>query len=181
MGTGERRWRRHLRDAAIVALLLAYAIGAWWMLSTQSEEIGRNLGLAYFIQATCTNAALALFFGRTLFAGREPLCTRFARMIRGQLEPRVAAYTRKVTIAWTAFFVVMLVVSIVLYGLAPISVWSAFANLMMLPLVALMFVVEYAIRIRLFPDLPHKPILASLRAFWNSPRPSRAVSTRPPR
>jgi len=28
---------------------------------------------------------------------------------------------------------------------------------------------EYAIRIRRFPDLPHKPMLESLRAYWSSP------------
>ena len=92
-------------------------------------------------------------------------------------EPRVERYTRQVTIAWTAFFIVMLLVSVVLYVFAPIRVWSAFANLLMLPLVALMFIVEYAVRIRLLRDLPHKPMLDSLRAYWNSPRPS----TTPPR
>jgi uncharacterized membrane protein len=219
----DARWRRHLRDAAIVGVLVAYPIAAYfvaaapptahlgvvafavapliaavglvgwqtrWRIATlvlcaaaavvvltRSEVIGRNLGLVYFIQAMCTNAALGLFFGRTLTGGREPLCSRFARMVRGPLEPRVARYTRQVTLAWTVFFAAMMIVSIALYLLAPIAVWSAFANLLMLPLVALMFIAEYAIRIRLFRDLPHKPILESLRTYWNSPR----ASTTPPR
>jgi uncharacterized membrane protein len=208
-------WRRHLRDAIVVALFVAYPIlahlvaaapptahlgvvafavaplvaalalvggHAGWRIATllactgcgvllvlYSEVVGRNLGLVYFIQTTCTNAALAIVFGRTLKASREPLCTRFARMVRGPLDPPVARYTRQVTLAWTIFFVAMLLVSIVLYALAPIGVWSTFANLLTMPLVALMFIVEYAIRIRTFPDLPHKPILASLRAYRNSP------------
>jgi len=223
MSMHHRRWPRHLRDAAIVGLLVAYPILAYFIASAPptahfgivafavaplaaaivlavwqtrlriaaivlfaagcvllwmySDVIGRNLGRVYFIQATCTHAALALLFGRTLFGGREPLCTHFARMVRGALEPRVERYTRQVTLAWTIFFASMMSVSIALYVLAPINVWSAFSNLLMLPLVALMFIVEYAIRIRLFPDLPHKPMLASLRAYWNSPRPS----TTPPR
>ena len=165
-------WHTHWRLAT-----LALCIGSCVALWLHSEVIGRNLGLVYFIQTTCTNAALALFFGRTLFGGRVPLCTHFARMIRGELEPRVEHYTRQVTLAWTVFFVAMMVVSIALYVLAPIAVWSAFANLLMMPLVALMFVVEYAIRIRQFPHLAHKPILELLRAYWNSPR----ASTTPPR
>jgi len=208
-------WRRHLRDASVVALFVAYPILAhlvaaapptahlgvvafavaplvaalalvgWhagWRIATllacagcgvllvlYSEVVGRNLGLVYFIQTTCTNAALAIVFGRTLAPSREPLCTRFARMVRGPLDPPVAHYTRQVTLAWTLFFVAMMLVSVVLYALAPIGVWSAFANLLMMPLVALMFIAEYAIRIRMFPDLPHKPMLESLRTYWNSP------------
>ena len=206
-------WRRHLRDASVVALFVAYPIAAhlvagaaptahlgvvafavaplvaalallgWHaglrvvtvlacagcavLLVLHSDVIGRNLGLVYFIQATCTNAALAIVFGRSLTGAREPLCTRFARMVRGELDPEVAHYTRQVTLAWTLFFVAMTLFSIVLYALAPLGVWSAFAMLLM-PLVALMFIVEYAIRIRMFPDLPHKPMLESLRAYRNS-------------
>ena len=217
------RWRRHLRDVAIIAVLIGYPVAAhfvaaapptahlgivafavspliaavalvgWqtrWRISAlalcaascvalwfHSEVIGRNLGLVYFIQTTCTNAALALFFGRSLFGGREPLCTHFARMVRGELEPRVEHYTRQVTAAWTVFFVATMIVSIALWVLAPVAVWSAFANLMAMPLVALMFVVEYAIRIRRLPDLTHTPVIESLRAYWNSPR----ASTTPPR
>ena len=216
-------WRRHLRDGAIIAVLIGYPVAAhfvaaapptahlgvvafavapliaalalvgWqqrWRIATfalcvaacvalwrYSELIGRNLGLVYFIQATCANAALALIFGRSLGDGREPLCTRLARMLRGTLEPRIEHYTRQVTLAWTLFFVAMLVVSIALYALAPIAVWSTFSNLMAMPLIALMFVVEYAIRIRRFPHMAHKPILAVLRAYWNSPR----ATTPPPR
>jgi uncharacterized membrane protein len=164
----QTRWR-----IATLAICAASCVVLW----RYSEVIGRNLGLVYFIQTTCTNAALALFFGRTLSGGREPLCTHFARMVRGALEPRVEQYTRQVTLAWTVFFVAMMVTSIALYVLAPIAVWSTFANLLIMPLVAVMFVVEYAIRIRTFPHLPHKPILESLRAYWNSPR----ATTTPPR
>jgi uncharacterized membrane protein len=67
------------------------------------------------------------------------------------------------------FVVAMMLVSIVLYALAPIGVWSVFANLLMMPLVAVMFIAEYVIRIRMFPDLPHKPMLESLRTYWNTP------------
>lgn len=208
-------WRRHLRDASVVAVFVAYPILAhlvaaapptahlgivafavaplvvalalvgWHagfrivtllacaacgaLLVLYSGVIGRNLGLVYFIQATCTNAALAIVFGRTLVADREPLCTRFARMVRGTLDTRVERYTRQVTIAWTLFFVAMMAVSIMLFLVTPIGVWSTFSNLLMMPLVALMFIVEYAIRIRMFPDLPHQPIIESLRAYWNSP------------
>ena len=149
-------------------LALALCAAACALLWVNAEAIGRHLGLVYFIQHICTNAALALLFGRSLAPEREPLCTRFATMVRGPLPPRVARYTRQVTVAWTALFIAMFSISAVLFLFAPIAVWSAFANLLTLPLIALMFVAEYAVRKRVLPDLPQTHILEALRAYWRS-------------
>ena len=89
-------------------------------------------------------------------------------MVRGPLQPPVARYTRQVTVAWTIFFAAMVVTSSLLFFLAPIQVWSAFANLLSMPLVAAMFIAEYAVRKRVLPDLPRTHILESLRAYRNS-------------
>lgn len=152
--------------AAVLALLWVYA-----------EAIGQHLGLVYFIQHLSTNAALGLIFGRSLLRGREPLCARLAAMVRGPLQPPLARYTRQITVAWTIFFAAMIVVSSLLFFLATIQVWSAFANLLTMPLLAAMFVVEYAVRKRVLPDLPRTHILESFRAYRNSP----GVSAPPPR
>ncbi|MFS8086976.1 MAG: hypothetical protein ACMG6H_15190, partial [Acidobacteriota bacterium] len=145
--------------AAVFALLWAYA-----------SAVGQHLGLVYFIENVCTNAALGLVFGRSLARGREPLCSHFAAMVRGPLQPPVAHYTRQVTVAWTLFFAAMIFVSSLLFLLAPIQVWSAFANLLAMPLVAVMFIGEFALRKHVLPDLPRTPLLQSLRAYWNSPK-----------
>ena len=156
-------WRS---DRRLLTLALCAAAGA--VLWINAGAIGQHLGLVYFIQNICANAALALLFGRSLALGREPLCTRFATMVRGPLQPPVARYTRQVTVAWTVFFIVLITVSTMLFLFASITVWSAFANLLTMPLVALMFVAEYAVRRRVLPDLPRTDILASLRAYWSS-------------
>ena len=150
--------------------LLAFALcaAAFVLLWINVEALGRHIGLVYFIENICTNAALALLFGRSLASGREPLCTHFATMVRGPLPPPVARYTRQVTVGWTVFFVALCCVSTLLFAFAPIAVWSAFANLLTVPLVALMFVAEYAVRKRVLPDLPRTHILDSLRAYWKS-------------
>src|SRR4051812_22162809 len=113
MSTDDRRWRRHLRGAAIAGALIAYPILAYFVASAPptahfgivafavlplvaaitlaawhtrlriaalglivaagaalfayADVLGRNLGLVYFVQANCADAALAFFFGRTLF------------------------------------------------------------------------------------------------------------------
>lgn len=149
-------------------LTLALCAATCALLWVYAGAIGQHLGLVYFIQNICTNAALALLFGRSLVAEREPLCSRFAAMVRGPLQPPVARYTRQVTVAWTLFFAAQIAASTLLFLIAPIAVWSAFANLLTLPLVALMFIVEYAVRQRVLPDLPRTDILDSLRAYWKS-------------
>src|SRR5207244_7667624 len=52
------------------------------------------------------NVALAVWFGRTLARGEEPMISWFARLVRGtELPPDIARYTRWSTVIWTAFFV----------------------------------------------------------------------------
>jgi uncharacterized membrane protein len=62
---------------------------------------------------------LALFFGLTLRAGREPLITRIARLSEPQLPAAMARYTRRLTAIWCGYFVVMAVLCLVFGRAAP--------------------------------------------------------------
>ena len=165
-------WQPHYR-----ILTLALCVAACAALWAFVDAIAGHLDLVYFIQNICTNAALGIVFGRSLYGGREPLCTHFATMVRGPLPPPVARYTRQVTAAWAIFFAAMIVGSSLLYFLASVQVWSAFANLLSMPLVAAMFAGEYVVRKRVLPDLPRAHILESWRAYSNSA----GMSAPPPR
>ena len=79
-----------------------------------------------------------------------------------------AIYTRQVTLAWTLFFATMALVSSLLFFLASLTLWSVFSNFLTLPLVALMFIAEYAVRRRVLSELPEMRLLDTLRAFRNS-------------
>jgi len=85
------------------------------------------------------------------------------------LTPQHEIYARQVTVAWTLFFAVMVLISTVLFFLAPLATWSVFANFMIFPLVALMFLAEYLVRRRVLPNLPNSNILDAVRAFRNTP------------
>src|SRR5215475_12621588 len=87
-------------------------------------------------------ASLLLAFGLTLRPGREPLITSMARRLHGEVEGELAAYTRGVTVAWTIFFAVQLILSITLFCFAPLVVWSFFVNILDIPLVIAMFTAE---------------------------------------
>lgn len=154
----------------LLALGLAYALFSHWL---TTAEGGATLGgLApyvpwfYYLQHIAMFLALAAWFGASLRSGREALVTRFARGAGEHLDAAGLAYTRSATLAWAAFCAAMAAASSLLYFLAPLEVWSLFANLLTLPLVGAMFAAEFAVRLRARPELCHGGVLRSVRAFW---------------
>ena len=99
-------------------------------------------------------ASLLAGFALTLRPGREPLITGMARRLHGGLDAELAAYTRKVTIAWSLFFASQLALSVALFCFAPLTLWSFFVNILDIPLVAAMFGAEYAVRLRCLRNPP---------------------------
>ena len=77
-------------------------------------------------------------------------------------------YTRRVTAAWALFFAAIVAIMVALFAAAPRRVWSLFANFCILPLVALMFIAEYAVRRRVLPQAERGGILAAVRTFLAS-------------
>lgn len=136
--------------------------------------LGGGLSILYLAQYLSTNLALGLYFGRSLGAGQTPACTAFARLLHPSLSPLVVCYTRRVTIAWTLFFMGSAVLSSLLYLLAPIQAWSLFSNLLYLPSLVLMFVVEGLVRRVVLPQEERHGLVASLRAYHASTRPKAA-------
>jgi uncharacterized membrane protein len=164
-----RARRRELVLGAIALAALALWLG-WGLL----EQNFTNL---FFIEHAGMNLLLAVMFGRTLVGGSEPLCTRFARIIHGTLPPEVLLYTRRVTLAWAIFFASLFVVSCVLYFGNFVAAWSFLANIASPILIATMFVVEYAIRLRVLPNHERIGILGGMRAFLQHAAARRSAAT----
>ncbi|MFZ2628035.1 MAG: hypothetical protein WAX67_04035 [Rugosibacter sp.] len=157
-------WNSPWRFSMLGMLVLScVALWAGW------SALERQFELVYWLQHVGMQLILCMTFGRTLLAGRQPLCTRFAEAMHGPLTPQHENYARQVTVAWTLFFAVMAVLSSGLFFLAPLAIWSVFANFLTLPLVALMFIAEYWIRRWMIPDTRHAHILDAVRAFRNTP------------
>ena len=157
-------WRSPRRLTMLgVLVLLGIALWAGW------PALENHFGLVYWLQHVGMQLILFMTFGRTLIAGRQPLCTRFARAVHAVVTPQHEIYARQVTLAWTLFFVAMALASTLLFFLAPLATWSVFANFLTLPLVALMFVGEYWVRRWALPDMRHMHILDAVRAFRNTP------------
>jgi len=102
----------------------------------------------YFVKLVplSVNGIFLWLFASTLVKGRTPLVTRFARLIRNDMPPAVVIYTRRATIAWAIYFLLMLVISMLLAIYAPIELWSFFSNILSYVFLLLMFLAEFAAR-----------------------------------
>jgi uncharacterized membrane protein len=149
----------HRAWTAAAMALAAVALWAGW------GTLERHFASLFFLEHAGGNALLAIVFGRTLAAGREPLCTRFAHIMHSTLPPEVEAYTRGLTLAWTVFFATLATLSATLYLGGFLVAWSALATMASPILVGLMFVVEYAVRLRALPHWERVGLLGGIRAF----------------
>lgn len=165
-------------SALMLVLVLWLARATWliWTLlliaATFAAVARPDPADAVFLPPVLVNAALLVLFGRSLLPDRQPLITRLAGLYRGRLEPRVEAYTRGVTWAWTALFGALLIEVIVLALFAPLEIWSLFAHAINYALIGAFFIIEYAVRRRHLADLPHPgfwKFVAFLRATnWHT-------------
>jgi uncharacterized membrane protein len=130
-------------------------------------EHQERLGLAAVSGIPHATAYLFLLwcFGRTLAPGTEPMVTRFARRVHGVLPPDMERFTRNVTIAWCVFFAAQLIVSALLFAFGSLDSWSAFVNLLNLPLLGLMFAGELIYRNVRHPEFPRATTWQAIEAF----------------
>lgn len=166
--------RRSHHRAGVIAAIAAAAVA----LAFGWKELERHFPDLFFLEHAGANLALGILFGRTLAPGREPLVTRFARIVHGEVPPLVERYTRKVTVAWTVFFVTLFTLSCALYLGKLLEAWSFLANILSPLLIGAMFVIEYAIRLRALPDWERVGILGGIRAFSRHFGGTRLESTR---
>ena len=59
------------------------------------------------------------------------------------------------TIAWTVFFALAVLESVVLALYAPLHIWSLFTNFLNYVFVLMFFVIEYQLRLYCLPDHQH--------------------------
>lgn len=151
----------------ITGALLAPVCAALLILSWRYVE--GNFALVILLQQCGAYMTLAVVFGRSLGRGQVALCTRWATALQGTLPAEAQRYTHAVTAAWTIFFIAVSALSALLYTFAPLRAWSVFSNFLILPLAALMFVGEYALRQRLLPSMRRITLADTARAYLQSP------------
>lgn len=151
------------RGRMALALLAVAAIPGFlaWRAS------GGSPAAVYPLPFLAVYLSLLWWFASTLVPGRQPLITRLAIHVHGELGAPMLRYTRRVTWAWCFFFAAMALTSELLFLFAPLPAWSIFNTLLNLPLVGAMYLGEYAWRLWRHPDFAHASIATVVRACRN--------------
>jgi uncharacterized membrane protein len=155
------RWT-HLLVALLTAAVAAVLLRHYWPI------LEENFPVVYLLQEGGFYSLMAASFGLSLFGNRVSLCTQLADKVHGPLNSQELRYTRRVTAAWALFFLSVAAVTVGLFVLAPLRVWSFFANFCVVPLMGLMFIAEYAVRRRVLPHVSRRGILAAVRVYFAS-------------
>jgi len=120
--------------------------------------------------------AMAALFGRTLKSGTTPLVSRFVRALDGAefaARPKIVRYARAVTLAWTVLLSALALASFVLalivwpdgafaalgldmpFALSP-AAWGLAVSFGGYGVMALAFVLEFALRRVVLPEAPRR-------------------------
>jgi uncharacterized membrane protein len=152
-------------------LLMPVVAAGCWLVSDVQLAL-----LPLYLPPVVIPAAMAWWFGQTLRANRTPLIEQFVRAMElpdREPEAAILSYARQLTGAWAALLFSLAVINLVLAAFAtprglllsmgitpavtvPQEAWSWFANFIAYLIVAVFFVVEYAVRRRRFPHQPYR-------------------------
>ena len=160
-------WQRRqpLTMLACAALLLVLVAVVWRGGVADAQRL-------YVLQHGAIHLALAWSFALTLRGEAQPMITVLARGVHGKLgqtfTPMMAGYTRGLTALWAAYFVAMVVVSALLYALAPWPLWSVFYTVLTPLSAAALFVGEHLWRYHRHPDFPRVSMQAAFEAYQRS-------------
>lgn len=164
-GLGFALKRRHL---LVVVLMLLAGVGL--LVVVARGGIGPVARL-YVAQHVGIHFALCLSFGLSLWRSPLSLIGQIAQRVHGSLTPAMVAYTRRVTVVWTGYFLGMALLSLWVYARWSWDSWSLLANVVTPLAIALLFVGEYLLRYRLHPEFERSTLLSAVRAY-SRPRTS---------
>lgn len=106
---------------------------------------------------------VATAFIRSLLPGHEPIVTAIGELHRGPLSQAMRNYSRGVTVMWAISLSLMFAWGVALPLLGEHQLWSIFTNFVNYALVGLLFLGEFALRIKLFPEHDHPKLIEYLK------------------
>ncbi len=154
-------------DVRVVAVLILIILAIRYWLSRKSDNSGRGLpqfrivlifGILLIIGALATNneygiklypaivnLGMLVIFASSLY-WPPPIIERFARIMDKNFPDEAMPYARKVTIAWSLFFLLNGLAAVWTTFFASQKVWAAYNGFISYLLIGLMFAGEFIVR-----------------------------------
>lgn len=121
----------------------AWLLLSAWIAITLMMANSWSAKLLLFMPSVLMPLLMLLVFAPTLAPGRTAMITSVAAAIRGDMPADLAIYTRRVTQMWTAVFLLMTVLHLVLAIWASAELWSLVSNFISYLVVAAIFLLEH--------------------------------------
>jgi uncharacterized membrane protein len=160
-------WRSGQRGLGSLAALALLALCGQALAGAQVSVQG-----LYLAQHAGIHGVLAYGFGSSLRRGATPLVAALAARVHPRFTAAMAAYCRRLTGAWTLYFVGMAALSVALFFTANFDTWAVFANLVTPASLVAMFVGEHHLRYLWHPEFER----VSLTQSWDAYRQGTAAA-----
>ncbi len=130
-------------DWTLVAKQTALISAGGVLLAAASLLLGKADAMLFY--PVLVNATLCFLFSWSLVSPPSAI-ERIARLREPDLPPAGVRYTRRVTIAWTIFFVANGAIALYTATLTPLSTWALYNGFIAYLLIGTMFGVEFLVR-----------------------------------
>jgi len=131
------------REWTLAARQIALITAGGLLLAAASLVFGKPDAMLYY--PVLVNASMCLLFSWSLISPPSAI-ERIARLREPDLSPAGVRYTRRVTIAWIAFFVANGAIALYTATLTPLATWALYNGFIAYLLIGAMFAVEFAVR-----------------------------------
>lgn len=110
--------------------------------------------------------SLLIIFGKTLLPGKEALITAIGEASRGPLSLAMRRYTYGLTAAWCALFITMAALPTLFLLTDKQALWFWFTNVFNYLIVGFLFIGEFYLRKKIFPNHNHPGFLEYLKIIY---------------
>lgn len=136
------------------ALILVAMLGVSLLLLHRGSVMG-----LYFLPPIAINFFVGMIFLNGLGKQQRPLIEKYIEIMEGKVDAAQRRYARAITIAWVVVLFGLMLESIILSIYFSHEVWSLFTNFINYLILASMFIIEYVVRLRVFPHKQHMSFL----------------------
>lgn len=138
-----------IRYYKTLVLSLAVIAVSWFLMQTG------ELASLYFLPPILINLAIGIIFLNGLGRGKTTVIEKYIVLLEGGITEKEHRYARRLTMVWAVVLMLLMIESVMLAALASHQVWSLFTNFINYLLLAMMFIIEYQVRIRVFVEKQH--------------------------